>query len=161
MKSSILKITKNIKVQILQYSLALGLLLFLLRWLELRWLIFSHSMEVFTGLIAMIFTGLGIWLAIRLRKPKVETVTVEKHVFIEKEQDFQLNSEAIETLNISKRELEVLKLMSKGLSNEEIASQLFISLPTVKTHASNIFSKLNVKRRTQAVDEARKLDIIQ
>ncbi|MBS4460666.1 response regulator transcription factor [Lactococcus petauri] len=52
--------------------------------------------------------------------------------------------------NLSKREMEVLKILAQGLSNQEIADQLFISLKTVKTHVSNIFNKLEVNDRTQA-----------
>ncbi|MGY3711918.1 response regulator transcription factor [Lactococcus petauri] len=52
--------------------------------------------------------------------------------------------------NLSKREMEVLKILAHGLSNQEIADQLFISLKTVKTHVSNIFNKLEVNDRTQA-----------
>lgn len=66
-----------------------------------------------------------------------------------------------ESLNISKREYEILELMSKGLSNQEIADQLFVSVNTVKTHTSNLFSKLDVKRRTQAVMKAKEIGLIQ
>jgi Response regulator containing a CheY-like receiver domain and an HTH DNA-binding domain len=52
--------------------------------------------------------------------------------------------------NLSKREMEVLKILAQGFSNQEIADQLFISLKTVKTHVSNIFNKLEVNDRTQA-----------
>lgn len=52
--------------------------------------------------------------------------------------------------DLSKRELEVLKVLATGLSNQEIADELFISLKTVKTHVSNIFNKLEVSDRTQA-----------
>ncbi|WZE72552.1 response regulator [Macrococcus sp. CCM 2573] len=51
---------------------------------------------------------------------------------------------------LSKRELEVLKAMSEGLTNKEIAEQLFVSEKTVKTHVSHIFAKLEVGDRTQA-----------
>ena len=63
-------------------------------------------------------------------------------------------------LDISKRELEVLELMAQGLSNQEIANKLFVSLNTIKTHSSNLFLKLDVNRRTQAVQKARELRII-
>jgi ATP/maltotriose-dependent transcriptional regulator MalT len=56
--------------------------------------------------------------------------------------------------------MEVLQLMAEGLSNQEIAGRLFLSLNTIKTHSSNIFEKLDVRRRTQAVEQARKLNII-
>jgi LuxR family maltose regulon positive regulatory protein len=61
---------------------------------------------------------------------------------------------------LSARELEVLQLIAQGLSNKEIAQQLFLSLATVKWHASNIYGKLAVSNRTQAVAQARALGIL-
>jgi len=74
--------------------------------------------------------------------------------------DFHFDASALERLGISKREHEVLALISKGLSNQEIADKLFVSLNTVKTHSSNIFQKLGVSRRTQAVQRAKELRLI-
>ena len=63
-------------------------------------------------------------------------------------------------IGISKREWEVLALMSEGLSNQEIAERLFVSLNTIKTHSSNLFEKLEVKRRTQAIEKGKRLGIL-
>lgn len=144
----------------LLYGLALAILMFLLKWLELRYIIFDHSFELYVGFIAIIFTALGIWLALKLSKPKIETVIVEKEVAVTNPENRVLNSGLISELQLSKRELEILDLMAKGLSNEEIASSLFVSLSTVKSHNQNLFSKLDVKRRTQAVEKARRLNLI-
>ncbi|WP_239688053.1 response regulator transcription factor, partial [Pseudomonas asplenii] len=62
---------------------------------------------------------------------------------------------------LSARELAVLQLIAQGCSNQEISDQLFISLHTVKTHASHINSKLGVERRTQAVARAQDLGLLQ
>jgi LuxR family maltose regulon positive regulatory protein len=67
-------------------------------------------------------------------------------------------SELVEPL--SKRELEVLQLVAKGLTNQEIAIKLYLSLNTVKVHTRNIYSKLGVRNRTQAVTKGRALGII-
>jgi len=142
------------------YGVFLALLLFLLKWLELGFIIKNHAVEVYIGAIALIFTGLGIWIALKLSKPKVKTLVVEKKVYIEKKTDFVLNEHEFNKLGLSKRELEVLQLMSEGLSNQEIASRLFLSLNTVKTHTSRLFEKMDVERRTQAIDLAKKLGII-
>jgi two-component system, NarL family, response regulator LiaR len=142
------------------YSIALAFLLFLLKWLELRFIIFSHSFEIYIGFIALIFTALGIWLALKLSKPKIETVVVEKEVYVTSDQEFVPNKTLIADLEISKRELEILNLMAKGLSNDEIAATIFVSLSTVKTHNQNLFLKLDVKRRTQAIEKAKRLCII-
>ena len=142
------------------YSISLAFLLFLLKWLELRFIIFDHSFEIYIGFIAVIFTALGIWLALKLSKPKIETVVVEKEVYVTRNENFVLNSSLVSQLELSKRELEILGLLAQGHSNQEIAAKLFISLSTVKTHIQNLFEKLDVKRRIQAVEKAKRLDLI-
>ena len=62
---------------------------------------------------------------------------------------------------LSDRELEVLKLIAEGLSRQEIASQLFLSLNTVKTHARNIYGKLGVNNQMQAVGKAQGLGLLE
>jgi DNA-binding CsgD family transcriptional regulator len=142
------------------YSISLALLLFLLKWLELRFILFSHSFEIYIGFIAVIFTALGIWLALKLSKPKIETVVVEKEVYVNRGENFVLNTSLAAQLELSKRELEVLSLLGQGHSNQEIAAKLFVSLSTVKTHNQHLFEKLDVKRRTQAVEKAKRLNLI-
>ncbi|MXN93254.1 winged helix-turn-helix transcriptional regulator [Flavobacterium sp. Sd200] len=142
------------------YSICLAILLFFLKWLELRFIIFNHSLEIYIGCIAIIFTALGIWLALKLSKPKIETVIIEKEIPANHREKFVPDALAIAQHDISKRELEILDLLAAGLSNQEIAERLFVSLSTVKTHNQNLFEKLEVKRRTQAVDKAKKLNII-
>jgi two-component system, NarL family, response regulator LiaR len=145
---------------VLLYGTSLALLLFFLKWLELRLIIVHNSFEIYIAVVALLFTALGIWLALKLSKPKVQTVIVEKEVFIEKADDFAVNQCVLDKIGLSKRELEVLQLMAQGLSNQEIASRLFLSLHTIKTHSSRIFEKMDVERRTQAIDMAKKLGII-
>jgi two-component system, NarL family, response regulator LiaR len=147
------------------YSISLAFLLFLLKWLELRFIIFDHSFEIYIGFIAIIFTALGIWLALKLSKPKpdsyrVETVVVEKEVYVTRNENFVLDTLLVSQLELSKRELEILSLLAKGHSNQEIATKLFVSLSTVKTHIQNLFEKLDVKRRIQAVEKAKRLNLI-
>ncbi|HZV68605.1 MAG TPA: LuxR C-terminal-related transcriptional regulator [Saprospiraceae bacterium] len=145
---------------ILLYSISLAFLLFLLKWLELRFIIFQHSFEVYIGGIAVIFTGLGIWLALRLSKPKIEIVVIEKEVFVHRNENFALNTSLVSQLEISKREMEILNLLAQGHSNQEIAGKLLVSLSTVKTHNQNLFEKLDVKNRLQAVEKAKRLNLI-
>ncbi|MBI1781816.1 MAG: DNA-binding response regulator [Sphingobacteriales bacterium] len=140
------------------YGIALAVLLLVLKWLEIKFIIYDHSLEVYIGAIALLFTGLGIWLAIKLTKPQVQVV--EKEVYIHTNGDFVFNEKAFEKTGMSKRELEVLELMAKGRSNQEIADALFVSLNTIKTHCSGIFFKLEVKRRTEAVETARRIGLI-
>ena len=142
------------------YSISLAFLLFLLKWLELRFIIFDHSFEIYIGFIAVIFTALGIWLALKLSKPKIETVVVEKEVYVTRNENFVLDATLVSQLELSKRELEILSLLAQGHSNQEIAAKLFVSLSTIKTHIQNLFEKLDVKRRIQAVEKAKRLNLI-
>ena len=153
------KLLRKNKTNLL-YGAILGLLLFLLNWFQLRFVIFDNSVEIYIGAIAIIFTLLGIWLAIKLTKPKVETVVVEKYLYTNPNDPFTINENALNELGMSKRELEVLQLMAEGLSNQEIAKKLFVSLNTIKTHSSKIFEKMDVQRRTQAVEKAKRLGLI-
>ncbi len=73
---------------------------------------------------------------------------------------FILNTSLISQLEFSKRELEILGLMAQGHSNQEIAGKIFVSLSTVKTHNQNLFEKLDVKRRIQAIEKAKRLHLI-
>jgi LuxR family maltose regulon positive regulatory protein len=62
---------------------------------------------------------------------------------------------------LSQRELEVLKLIEAGHSNQQIAAKLVISIPTVKRHISNIYAKLGVESRTQAISRGRELKLFE
>lgn len=146
--------------QIFLYGMSLAILIILIRWLEFRFIVMQHAFEIYAGAIAFIFTILGIWLALKLSKPKIETQIIEKTVFKSSTNEFEFNQSAFDELGLSKRELEVLQLMATGLSNKELADQLFVSLNTVKTHISRLFEKLEVKRRTQAIEKAKKMALI-
>lgn len=148
------------KFQVLLYGAALALLTGVLKWMEYRFLIIDHATEIYAGLIALLFTALGIWGGWKLtrKKPEKEIVIVEKHVPVEK--PFAPDEKKIAALGISEREMEVLKLIAEGLSNQEIADRLFVSLNTIKTHTSNLFLKLEVNRRTQAVQKAQSLGLL-
>jgi two-component system, NarL family, response regulator LiaR len=133
------------------YGLALAALIALMRYIEYQFFTKTLSVEFYVGIVAMFFTALGIWAGLKLTRKKVEIIGPE----------FILNEVELARLDISKRELEVLELMASGLSNQEIADKLFVSLNTIKTHSSNLFLKLEVNRRTQAVQKARQLRIIE
>lgn len=141
------------------YGFSLAVLLFLMKWLEFRLIVIDHALEIYIGFIAVVFTALGIWLALKLTKPKKETIIVEKEIYVN-DAEFVQDRNQLEKLNLSKREMEVLELIAQGCSNQEIASQLFVSLPTIKTHSSKLFEKLDVNRRTQAVEKAKRLKLI-
>lgn len=143
---------------IISVGLLLGLLFTIMQWAQLKWVVIDHSFEFYAILVAVIFTGVGIWAGNQFMKRKFKiiekVVEVEKTVFVEPPSAFD-KEKFIQKTGISDRELEVLQLIVKGSSNQEIADTLFLSLSTVKTHISNIFLKLEVSRRTQAIQKAR------
>lgn len=140
------------KKTILLYGLSLAVLTFLLKFLEYRFYIREISVEIYIGLIAAFFTVLGIWIGSKIIRKR----QIPKPISGE----FKINEEELKFSGISPREYEVLELMAQGFSNQEIADKLFVSLSTIKTHSANLFSKLNARRRTQAIQRAKELQLI-
>jgi NarL family two-component system response regulator LiaR len=147
-----------VKKTILLYGLIGGLLIAGLKLVEYRFLVVQHSLELYGGIVALIFAGLGIWLGLKLTRVR-ETVVV-KEVRVPAQGPFIVSTERKEQIGITDRELEILQLIAQGLSNKEIAERLYVSENTVKTHASRVFDKLNAKRRTQAVQLAKEAGLI-
>lgn len=144
---------------ILPLAAALALGLVLLRFANYNLVMLQNATEWYAGLIALLFLGLGIWMSRKLQKPKIETVIVEKTVV--SSEPFVADENTIARFGLKPREVEVLQLMARGMSNAEIAETLFLSVNTVKTHVSGLFSKLDVNSRTKAIDQARQLRIVQ
>jgi DNA-binding CsgD family transcriptional regulator len=145
-----------VKKHILIYGLCGGLLIVMLRLIEYRFLVVEHSLEIYGGLIALLFAGLGIWLGLKLTRKK--EIVVFKEVAVAA--PFALNEGKLQELGVTRRELEILELIADGMSNREIAEKLFVSENTVKTHSSRLFDKLGAKRRTQAVQLGKELGLI-
>ena len=146
------------KKHILIYGLCGGALIVLLKLVEYRFLVVQHSIEIYGGLIALLFAVLGIWLGLKLTK-NTETIVI-KEVMVPASSTFTLNETRLRELGITRRELEILELIARGLSNREIAEQLFVSENTVKTHSSRLFDKLSARRRTQAVQLGKEFGLI-
>jgi len=146
------------KKHILIYGLCGGVLIVALRLIEYRFLVLEHSMEIYGGLVALLFAGLGIWLGLKLTKNK-ETLVI-KEVPVAAGEPFAVNEARMRELGITRRELEILELIARGMSNREIAEQLFVSENTVKTHSSRLFDKLSARRRTQAVQLGKEFGLI-
>jgi DNA-binding CsgD family transcriptional regulator len=151
-------VKKQTLIHTLIYGLCGGVLIVVLRLIEFRFLVVEHSLEIYGGLIAMIFAALGIWLGLKLTRKK--EVVVVKEVPVPSSQPFALNEERLKDLGITRRELEILQLIAQGMSNREIADKLFVSENTVKTHSSRLFDKLSAKRRTQAVQIGKEMGLI-
>jgi len=143
---------------ILFFGAAGGLLVASLRFIEYRFLVVEHSIEIYSGLIALLFAAVGIRLGLTLTKTR--EVTVIKEVAVAAPIEFVRNEQQVATLAITPRELDILDQIAAGKSTREIAQDLFVSENTVKTHASRLYDKLGVKRRTQAVQEARRLGLL-
>ncbi|GAB2794289.1 hypothetical protein GCM10027275_44220 [Rhabdobacter roseus] len=145
---------------LLLYGVLLAFLVFILKWLQWKFLIVDHSVDLYAGLIALFFTVLGVWVANQLAKPKVQTVIVEKEVYVSSAGTFVVNEAELKKLNLTSREYEILQLLAQGHRNADVADRLFLSLSTIKTHVSNVFVKLDVSSRTQAIEKAKRLRII-
>jgi ATP/maltotriose-dependent transcriptional regulator MalT len=128
----------------------------MLRLIEYRFLVVEHSLEIYGGLVALLFASLGIWLGLKLTRKK--EIVVFKEVAVSA--PFALNEGKQRELGVTRRELEILELIASGMSNREIAEKLFVSENTVKTHSSRLFDKLGAKRRTQAVQLGKELGLI-
>lgn len=149
---------KQTLLHVVIYGLCGGVLILALKLIEYRFLVVEHSVELYGGLIALLFAGLGTWLGLKLTRKK--EVVVLKEVLISSTEPFALNDRKVRELSITPREMEILALIANGMSNREIAEKLFVSESTVKTHSSRLFDKLSAKRRTQAVQIAKELRLI-
>jgi NarL family two-component system response regulator LiaR len=147
------------KRHVLIYGFIGGVLIALLKWTDYHFLVIEHSVEIYGGLIAATFALLGIWLGLKLTRPE-RVVIKEVPVMVPSGEPFVPDEKKREDLNITRRELEILELIARGLSNREIAEKLFVSENTVKTHSSRVFDKIGAKRRTQAVQMGKELGLL-
>jgi two-component system, NarL family, response regulator LiaR len=146
------------KKHILIYGVVGGILIAALKLMEYRFLVIERSIEIYAAIVAAVFAILGIWLGLKLTKTKEKVIIREVPVAVGG--PFVLNEAKLNELGVTPRELEILDLIAKGLSNREIAEKLFVSENTVKTHSSRLFDKLSARRRTQAVQIAKELGLI-
>lgn len=158
------------KKTVVVYGILGGVLIAVLKIVEYRFLVLEHSLEIYGGIVALLFSGLGIWLGLKLTRPSETVVVREVPVHVEVQvpvavpgpaaEPFARDEARLERLGITPRELEILEAMAAGFSNREIAERLFVSENTVKTHAARLFDKLAARRRTQAVQRAREAGLI-
>lgn len=129
------------------YALVLAAGSFLLAWLEYRYVTRVFSTEIYIILLAVFFVALGAWMGFRLTRRPVLS-------------EFERNDAALSTLGITAREYQTLELLAAGHSNKEMARLLGVSPNTIKTHLAKVYEKLEVQRRTQAVQKAKALALI-
>jgi two-component system, NarL family, response regulator LiaR len=144
--------------QALIFGLVGGVLVTLLQWTEFHFVVLEHSIAIYGVLIAILFAGAGIWLGTRLLAPRERIVEIA--VPAVPTSTFAVDDTARERLGITRREMEILELVARGLSNREIGTTLFVSENTVKTHCSRAFDKLGARRRTEAVQRGKELGLL-
>ncbi len=155
MRQVVLSYSLRVKRAVLIYGVLGGLLIVALRLTEYRFLVLEHSVEIYGALVALLFATLGIWLGLTLTRRREAAPIVAPHP--SGDRPFAVNAEKVQSLGITPRELEILQLIANGMSTREIAETLFVSENTVKTHSSRLFGKLDVNRRTKAVQVAKTL----
>ncbi len=156
---------------VLIFGVVGGLLIATLQYTEYRFVIIEHSVELYGALVAILFAAFGIWLGLRITRSRetIRETVVVKEVLVPAEAPspnvpntapFAPDTARQQTLGITARELEILTLIARGFSNREIATQLFVSENTVKTHCARAFDKLGAARRTQAVQRGKELGLL-
>ena len=135
------------KRTILAFGLLVFALLVLFKISKHTYLAGDTSIEIIISVIALVFFFIGIY---------INKKSVNKNTPVQ----IEVNYKKIKELNISNREYEVLCEIANGLSNQEIADKLFVSESTIKTHVSTILVKLNAKRRTQAIQISKELQLL-
>ena len=148
------------KRTILVYGILGGVLIAVLKLVEYRFLVVEHSLEIYGGIVALLFSAVGLWLGLKLTRTREKIVVREVPVPVPVPGPFIRNTTRLNELGITPRELEILELMAAGHSNREMAERLFVSENTVKTHAGRLFDKLSARRRTQAVQRAEEAGLI-
>lgn len=132
---------------VIVWALALAAAAFALQWLEYQYLVMAFSREIYIFIIATVFAVGGVWVGWRLSsRPRGP--------------GFARNAAAVAALGLTRQELRALELIAEGQSNKEMARTLGVAPNTVKTHLANLFAKLEVGRRTQALAKARDLALI-
>jgi NarL family two-component system response regulator LiaR len=154
------------KRHVLIFGLVGGLLIAILQYTEYRFVVIEHSVELYGALVAILFAAFGIWLGLRITRSRetIRETVVVREVLVPADapalQPFAPDTTRQQTLGITARELEILNLVAGGFSNREIATQLFVSENTVKTHCARVFDKLGAARRTQAVQRGKELGLL-
>src|SRR5688572_24340475 len=137
------------KTIILGFGILIASLLILFKLARFSYMDSSPGPEIWIAVISLVFFGIGIFIS-RKYLPKIKKEIVQKEIDLVQ----------VDKLGLSKREYEILQLINDGLSNQQIADKLFLSENTVKKHISNLFIKLDVQRRTEAIKKAKELNII-
>jgi DNA-binding CsgD family transcriptional regulator len=129
------------------WALVLAAAAFALQWLQYQYVVRVFSPQIYIAIIGTAFAAGGVWLGWFLTAKSTPG-------------RFARNEAARASLGLTGQEMKVLERLAAGQSNKEIARTLGLSPNTVKTHCANLFAKLEVARRTQAISKARDLQLI-
>jgi DNA-binding CsgD family transcriptional regulator len=149
-----------VKKQLIILGVVGGILAVVLQVVEYRFLLVEHAVEIYGAIVAAIFSAVGVWLGLKLTKPKVLVREVPVEVLVPAPAEFVRDQKKVDSLGLTARELEILEFIAAGLSNREIADRANVSENTVKTHTSRVFGKLGAERRTQAVQLGKEFRLI-
>jgi DNA-binding CsgD family transcriptional regulator len=139
----------EMKREILLIAFLAAALIFLVRLFEVRFMSGGLSVKAYILLTGAIFLAVGIWFGWKFTRKTVIKV-------VEKQPEITVKPNGV----LTARETELIVYLAQGLSNKEIAEKIFVTEHTVKKHLNNVYTKLEVTRRTQAVSKARQLGII-
>ncbi|HUB17342.1 MAG TPA: LuxR C-terminal-related transcriptional regulator [Acidobacteriaceae bacterium] len=154
---------------VLIFGVVGGVLIALLQYSEYRFVVLEHSVELYGALVAILFASFGIWLGRRITRGRETAGGTLRAAVAVKEGlgaaeapagGFSPDKARQQRLGITARELEILTLVARGYSNREIATELFVSENTVKTHCARAFDKLGAARRTQAVQRGKEMGLL-
>jgi DNA-binding NarL/FixJ family response regulator len=132
----------------LGFGIVVACILILFQLAKFSYFTGQSRIEIWIAAISLIFFVVGVFISRRYfpsKSPAPSGIVNQKN---------------LKQVGLSKREYEILQLINQGLSNQEIADRLFLSESTVKKHVSNIFLKLDVQRRTEAIKRAKELEIL-
>lgn len=132
---------------IVLWALVLACGAFALQWLQYQYLVRLFPEQIYIAIIGAAFAAGGVWVGWKLTARPAPAA-------------FARNTAAQTALGITGQEMKVLERLAAGQSNKEIAQTMGLSPNTVKTHIANLFAKLAVARRSQAVNKARELTLI-
>jgi DNA-binding CsgD family transcriptional regulator len=131
----------------LVWAAILAVAAFVLQWLEFQHRVRMIPAEIYISLIGTTFAAGGVWVGWRLSSKRAS-------------EPFAMNRAAQQSLGLTGQEMKVLEQLALGLSNKEMARSLGLSPNTIKTHIANLYAKLEVGRRTQAISKARDLRLL-
>ncbi|MGZ5190829.1 MAG: response regulator transcription factor [Flavisolibacter sp.] len=146
---------------VIGFGLLILSLLVLFKISEVNFLQGNVRLEIIVAIAAIIFFFIGVYfnrpLKEKIRENSNSPIITQPQV---NGLHLSIDYEQIKKIGLTQREHDVLVKMAEGMSNQEIATALFLSESTIKTHVSNILFKLDVKRRTAAIQAAKQLNII-